>query len=254
MKADFAFPSLRSILLLPVLVSLATACGGGGDDDDDGPDVPDADATGVYRGTATPDGGTSSPANLIVAPGGQFQLVTSVALFAGTGTTDGMEFSANATGYAPTGTSFPSGATTGSFSLMGTVVEQSRVSGTFSGAGLSGRVSLDFDATVTNRPASLQALAGSYQVQAPPGAPSASFAITSSGVVTSNSSDGCVGNGNFQVIQASVNIYSWSVTFSSCPVASQNGTFTGLAFMPTDNLLVVSGNSSAAGLAFSATK
>ncbi len=145
MNADFAFPSLRSILLLPVLESLAAGCGGGGgDDEDDGPDVPGADATGVYRGTATPDGGTSSPANLIVAPGGQFQLVTSVALFAGTGTTDGMEFSANATGYAPAGTSFPSGATTGNFSLMGTVVERSRVSGTFSGAGLSGRVSLDF--------------------------------------------------------------------------------------------------------------
>ena len=222
----------RRRLLGVVSVSIVlAACGGGGGDDggDGGSGIDDEDATGIWAGTLKPDGEAQVPAFVVAVPDGSFALMApGQAFLYGTGSTDGDSFTADATGYAFTGATFANGSTSGSFTLTGTVFEEDSLTGSYSGAGESGTIAMDFDATRTNRAASLSLVAGSYSATV--GTASTSLSVNN-GALTFNATTGtnCVGNGTIRLADTSSrNLYQWTMTLTGCP---SNGQFEGVAFL-----------------------
>jgi hypothetical protein len=217
----------RGVVTAFVLVlSLVAGCGGGGGGGDDDDAEFDNEATGIWTGTHTPDGKTGVSALFVAEPNGRFAASSSLIYLSGTGSVSGDQLSATATGWPPSGTSFGDGSAKGSFSLTGFLFEENRSESSYSGAGESGRFVFTYDATRSNRPASLALVAGSYVTSG-----QSALAINSNGVMTLNSPNGpnCVGNGQVSVPDASRNVYAWSMTFSGC--TSGNGAASGVGFM-----------------------
>lgn len=240
-------------IALVTVLSLVHGCGGGGDDEDD--EEFDHDATGVWSGTHTPDGKPGVPVNAVVAPNGRFVAISSYFYLSGSGSVSVDRLSANASGWAGAGVTFANGSTSGAFTLTGTVLEENRIDGAYSGANESGRLVMTYDSARSNRASSLAAVAGSYATASG----TASVAVTGSGAITFNATQGtnCVGNGTMRVTDSGRNVYTWSMTLSGC--TGVNGSVDGVAYLDdeggrTSNRLVMLGSSSAAPFGVIATK
>lgn len=222
-------------------VLVVASCGGGGGDGGGGGGggggADDADATGIWRGTATPDGGAASNALAIVSADGEFILTAASIFLDGSGSTRRSSFSASATGWPPVGQTFPNGSGMANFSLTGNVAERSSISGSYSGANLSGTISLTYDGTLTIRAASLSTVGGSYS-----SADGVVSIAISGNTITMNAATGpsnnCTGNGTISIPEPSQNIYKWSMTLAGCNV---NGSADGLATIPVTNFLSLLG-------------
>lgn len=225
---------IRMIGIAATVLAL-TSCGGGGEDDEE--DF-DADATGIWRGPITIDGsGAAGTATLLAIPDGRFNMIAGgVALFIGTGSTSGNSLTGTATAWASSVRPFSNGATSGTFGLTGQVFEGNAIEGSYSGGGQSGTFDLVYQRSLTERPASLALVAGSYIGQSSTVA--STLAITN-GEMTLNYSTGCVGNGTIQVVTPNRNFYTWTMTLAMCP---NNGVYSGLGHMATDNLLALTGS------------
>jgi len=242
---------LHHLYSLAPLFILA-ACGGGGSDDDDEEDFlpEDADASGIWVGTVTRDGGDPIPAYAIVSADGDF-VITSSLIFYGSGTTSADSFFGSAVAWAPVLAPFANDSFMGDFSLSGTVTDNPRsITGAFDGAGEMGNIAFDLDAELTNRAADLELVAGVYS-----GTGGLATVSITSNMVTLNASllpdyPNCIGNGTISVPAGHQNIYKWELELSGCP---NDGVSEGLAFLDT-NRLVMYGRSAQAPSIFVGTK
>jgi hypothetical protein len=254
------------LLTLPLL-----GCGGsGGDDDDEEEFVPeDESAAGVWRGTLTLAGSSPRTFNLLVAENGQFAgtadfapptapTVDSGRLLVGTGTVSGSSVTASGTTHANPGQALPNSQPSGPLTVSGTVREGASLTGTYSAAGETGSLNLQYR-TQSNRPGSLATLAGVYTSLPNSSGSTATVTVTSSGQATWDSlgvSGVCVGNGTFTVPSAAQNVYAWSFTLNNCGIA---GSYSGLASLDdfqaaSNNILVMVGAKADRGFAFAGTR
>lgn len=220
----FATASRRP-LCLGILVAMLSACGGGGGGGGNPPPnpSPDANATGLWEGTFTSSDGTSRGFGLVIAPDGRFagtidSTGSNGRLLLGTGNTMLSTFSATGTVFAQAGEALlPNGQASDPLTVSsGTVVTHVSLAGTFSGGGESASFRLTYQSTTT-RGASLPAIAGVYSgYPLLPGNVSTSSLVVNGNVVTWANDAGCNGAGTIAVIDASLNIYSWSMLIGAC--------------------------------------
>jgi hypothetical protein len=210
---------LQRITMLMLMTAALAACGGGGDDDEDDEDnaPEDEDASGLWTGTFT-QAGSSRGFIVAAAPSGQFVgFVTGAGsspprLMLGTGTVTQNIFNATGTVIAPTGTTLPSGAVSAALTVSaGRVTTGVSMTGNYNGGGETATFSLNFDPK-TLRGASLATLAGTYTQS---GA-TATMTINSMGSATFATAAGCNGTGTFQIPDATLNLYSWTLDLGAC--------------------------------------
>ncbi len=255
-----ALDRARRALLLAASLSLLAACSGGGDDDEDEPEPPeDADATGIWSGTFA---GTPGRMNVIVAPDGSFAGVinssnppgNNARVIIGTGTTTQNAINATGTAYAIQGAALPNGSFAAPLTISaGRVTERTSLTGNFLAGGETATFSLSFLPASTRTP-SFATLAGVYNFFPPPpnGTPQITMTVRTDGSATFNHSNGCVGNGNFTIIDPAWNMYRWSLAIANCPNAPDH-TASGLAGLVdtgggVSNMLTMTGTAVAAGL------
>jgi hypothetical protein len=215
--------SLRRLLVGVALAALQGCGGHGGGDSASQPPVllGDADPTGLWQGTFKSDDGTARNFNVIAAPDGRFVGViassgTNGRFIVGTHDTTLNMFSAHGTVFAQAGEALlPNGQPSGALTVSnGNVVERASLSGSYSGGGESASFTLGYDGN-TSRGASLQGIAGVYSVFPPPLINTATLAV-SGGTLTFATDGGCNGAGTIDVIDPTMNIYSWSMLLSAC--------------------------------------
>ena len=210
-------------LLLGVAVGALSACGGGGGDNPPSSLSADATATGLWQGTFTSSDGTSRGFGMLIAPDGRLAgTIDSTGLngrlILGTGNTLLNMFSATGTVFARAGEGLlPNGQTSDPLTVSsGTLVARASLSGTFSGGGESASFKLTYQGT-TSRGASLPAIGGVYSgYPLLPGNVSTSSLVVNGNVVTFANDGGCNGAGTIEVIDASLNMYSWSMLIAAC--------------------------------------
>ena len=217
----------RRLLCLGAGVCMLSACGGGGGGGGGGGASPspsaDANATGLWEGTFTPSNGTSRGFGMLIAPDGRFAgTIDSTGLngrlVLGTGNALLNMFSATGTVFARAGEGLlPNGQASDPLMVSnGTVVAHASLSGTFSGGGESASFALTYQGT-TSRGASLPAIAGVYSgYPLLPGNVFTSSLVVNGNVVTFANDGGCNGAGTIEVIDASLNMYTWSMLIAAC--------------------------------------
>lgn len=184
------------------------------------------DGSGIWVGTLRVDFTDSDePSVLIVRQNGEFYLDSNLFLQKGGARTGGAAFSGEADGHA-----YASGQEDGTgFSLGGNVVARSTLRGAFSSARRSGTFRYAWNATLSNLPASLPAIAGIHngQVWVRDTAANGTVSILASGDFTATSSAGCTLLGRVSVLDAEHNLYRWSGKLAECAV---NGPASGVGF------------------------
>ena len=232
----------RRLLCIGAAVGALTACGVGGEGHGNPPPSPpgEANATGLWEGKFNSSDGTSRGFGMLIAPDGRFAgTVDSTGsngrLILGTGNTMLNTFSATGTVFARAGEALlPNGHASDPLTVSsGTVVARVSLSGTFSGGGESASFALTYQGT-TSRGASLPAVAGVYSgYPLLPGNVTTSSLVVDGNVVTFANDGGCNGAGSIEVIDASLNMYSWSMLIGACGGAPDH-TVSGLATLSDD--------------------
>jgi hypothetical protein len=230
------------LLCLGIAASALSACGGGGGSGNTPAPSPtgDANAAGLWQGQFASSDGTTRGFNMIVAPDGRFagtidSTGSNGRLILGTGNTMLNMFSATGTVFAQAGEGLlPNGQASDPLTVSGgTVVARASLSGTFSGGGESGSFTLTYEG-VTSRSASLPIVAGVYAgYPLLPGGLVSSSLVVSGNVVTFANDGGCNGAGTIAVIDASLNMYSWSMLLGACSGLAEH-TVSGLATLFDD--------------------
>jgi hypothetical protein len=230
----------RRVLCLGLAVSALSACGGGGGGDPPPSASSDAGATGLWEGLFTSSDGTKRGFGMLVAPDGRLagtidSTGSNGRLVLGTGNTMQNTFSATGTVFAGAGEALlPNGQASDPLTVSGgTVVAHVSLSGTFSGGGESGSFALTYLGT-TSRGASLPAIAGVYTgYPLLAGNVATSSLVVNGNVVTFANDSGCNGAGTIEVIDASLNMYSWSMLIAACGGVADH-TVSGLATLSDD--------------------
>jgi len=231
----------RRVLCLGVVIGTLSACGGGGGGSNPAPSPsPGAGATGLWQGTFASSDGTSRGFGMLIAPDGRFAgIIDSTGLngrfVLGTGNTLLNMFSATGTVFAQAGEGLlPNGQASDPLTISsGPVVTHVSLAGTFSGGGESASFALTYLGT-TSRGASLQAIAGVYSgYPLLPGNVSTSSLVVNGNVVTFANDGGCNGAGTIEVIDATLNMYSWSMLIAACGGVTDH-TVSGLATLADD--------------------
>lgn len=229
---------ITSGCLIVVGALLLTACGGGGGGSGNSattptpPPVANADPGGIYTGTAVQSTGAVTDVVGIVTESGQAVLfdTTNDGQYAGTITTTGDNLSGSFTGYAPIGEVFLNNAAVTPFSISGTIDPGVSISGTYTGGGGQGTVSVTDDPALYDQGSSLSSLVGTWEGLTASGA-TLTVTIQSNGAYTGQDTDGCFYSGAFTIINASFDAYDVTTT-ETCggTVASASG----LATFATD--------------------
>jgi hypothetical protein len=232
----------RRLLCLGVALGALSACGGGGGGGDNAqPSLSgDASATGRWQGSFKSSDGTTRGFSMLVAPDGRFAgTVDSTGLngrlVLGMGNTILNTFSATGTVFAQAGEGLlPNGQASDPLTVSnGTFVARASLSGTFSGGGESASFALTYEAA-TSRSASLPAIAGVYGgYPLLPGGLVSSSLVVNGNVVTFANDGGCNGAGTIEVIDAKLNMYSWSMLLGACNGVADH-TVSGLATLYDD--------------------
>jgi hypothetical protein len=230
---------LRRFLLACTAGVLAACSGGDGGGKAGAPDAAGSttSAIGVWSGTLDSDDPAQPPLSgwLTVTPDGKFHLDTDAALFTGTAQTQGNTLAATTTGH-PYGSQFSEG---GAFTFNGSVA-QSALTGKWSGGGRGGTMRFQHENAVSQQPASLAALASTYEGELWVGnaALPASIAIAGDGSFTASTGAGCMASGTVGIADAARNRYQWTATLSGC---GANGTASGSGFMIGNYSVYLSG-------------
>ena len=215
---------MRKYFILFALI-LIQGCSSGGGDSTPATTLPvtNSDATGVWEGTFTENGvGTFGLIGIVEGNNMRFISTDAGAIYVGTISVSGTNFTATTTSYAIGGTVFATA------DMSGTVSTKSTLSGTFtSSTGATGSFSLAYD-PVTDKGSSLAVTDGNWTVGS-----STVISIDSTGLLTGTDTTGCVYLGNVSIIDPAVNIYDLSVGVSSCGVF--DGTYAGYIVI-TDNV------------------
>ena len=212
---------INMMVVLPVAASLI-ACGGGGGGEDN------VSAEGFWNGT---------DASILVTSTGELWGVEVVgptlALYKGTVSTNGSNFSAQLSGYL--------GSEKIDAVASGTVVLQKTLKGTISALGETSNFNLAYGSTYNQTP-NLAALAGSYAES-----DGGTFVVVANGSFSGVNSDGCPQSGTITPDQSGKNFYRVTLNIDQNPAC---GSFAGqtatgvLAVASTDMLVggVVLGN------------
>jgi len=233
----------RRLVCLGAVVGALSACGGGGDGGGDNPPPSvsgDANATGLWQGTFTSTAGTTRGFSMLIAPDGRFagtieSTGSNGRLVLGTGSTMLNMFSATGTVFAQAGDALlPNGQASDPLTLSsGTLVAHVSLSGTFSGGGESASFALTYEGA-TSRGASLETIAGVYGgYPLLTGGLVTSSLVVNGNVVTFANDSGCNGAGTIEVIDPSLNMYSWSMLLGACSGVPDH-TVSGLATLSKD--------------------
>jgi hypothetical protein len=183
-------------------------------------------ASGLYTGfivsPATPDG--AEIAGLLDEQGQvTFLRLDGAGITLGSYSTSGSTVSMSATSYAAPGFANPDGSTITTISATAQYGEHDYITGTFSGGGTTGSVTLQYNPAY-DRPSSPNAVAGNYTWTG--NGNTVSLSISAAGVMTGSDTSGCQYNGTITPIDAQFDGYSVTVTFSNCGTA--NGTYSGV--------------------------
>lgn len=177
---------------------------------------------------------TGNTTNLvgIVTESGQAVLfnVTNDAQYAGTITTNGNNASGTFTGYAPLGFVFSNNQAVAQFNVSGTVNQGASISGTYSGGGDQGTVSLTDNPSLYNQGSSLSSLVVTWEGTGADGG-TLTFTNQSNGSFFGQSTDGCTFTGNYTIINSSFNAYAVAVS-ATCPNGSYSAS--GLVTLAVD--------------------
>jgi hypothetical protein len=142
----------------------------------------------------------------------------------GTVQVTGTQVTGTGTLHAVAGTTLIDGSTVANLTITGTVSEGSTLNLTIAVAGVSISVSTTFEA-LYNRASALATVEGVYPTFDIFG-DTASFAVDANGVITSQSTSGCVANGQITIIDAAFNAYDVALDITSC--GALNGSYNGL--------------------------
>lgn len=144
---------------------------------------------------------------------------------------NGNQVSGTGTYYSAPRRTLANGATVAALTISGGMVsEASRLDLTINAAGISFSPSLDYDVVSHNKPSTLSEVRGPYSEFDIFGDP-ASFNVDSNGAIATQSSTGCIGNGQVNIIQDEFNVYDVALDISSC--GSLDGSYAGLGTLGT---------------------
>jgi hypothetical protein len=186
----------------------------------------DASPAGLWQGDFTADDGAARAFDVILAPDGLFTGIiasngTNGRFVIGTADTTLGAFTATGTVFAQAGNApLPNGQLSDALTVSsGNIVERTSLKGSYAGGGESASFALGYSG-LTSRGASLEAIAGVYNVYPP------TLLVTVTLVVSGNSltfatDGGCNGAGTIAVIDATMNIYSWSMLLGACSGADE---------------------------------
>jgi len=215
-----------SLLVIGLLFLNCGGNGGGGSSSTTSPPATQS-AAGIWNGTVySNQAHTSYSVVGIIAENNQARFISSVgSQFSGIESTSGNTFTSQATAYAPLGSHFPDGSQIGTVNISGTVNSKVSITGTFSGVGDTGTLSLTYD-SLYQRPSSFSLPSGTWTVSdSHLGYVTAS--INGSGQISASTNTGCTLSGNITLIDSSYNAYGISLNIASCGVLS--GSYSGLA-------------------------
>lgn len=207
--------SVKMIAAVAMAASLA-ACGGG-----DGGEADNASAEGFWN---------DSDASILITSTGELwgvELVgSSLALYKGTVSTNGSNFSAQLSGYL--------GMQKVSATASGTVVPQQTLQGTVSASGQTSNFSMTYDGTYNQTP-NLAALAGSYSESN-----GGTFTVAANGAFNGVNSDGCSEAGTITPDQSGKNFYRVVLNIGQEPACGSfaGQTATGVLAVAGNNVLV----------------
>ena len=240
-------PQMKTItrLLSIALVSMATltGCGGGGG----GTVTPAAAAppvappvnrslSGQWNGHAVTPGSPDRTDDIfcLIAETLEFACEVDVQInkvfvagAQGTVQLNGSQVTGTGTLYAAPGTTLPDGSTFAPLTITGTLSGDS-LDLTIDAAGVSISVSTTFNDSIYDRGSALATVAGVYSTFDIPhrfGDP-ASFSVDANGVIFSQSTAGCVSNGQISIIDANFNAYDVTLDVTLC--GALNGMYDGL--------------------------
>jgi hypothetical protein len=152
----------------------------------------------------------------------------------GTVQLNGSQVTGTGTLYAAPGTTLPDGSTFAPLTITGTLSGES-LDLTIDAAGVSISGSTAFDASIYDRGSALATVAGVYSTFDFPnrfGDP-ASFSVDANGVIFSQSTAGCVSNGQISIIDANFNAYDVTLDVTLC--GALNGMYDGLGLTLDEN-------------------
>ena len=241
---------LRSLGLPFITLLAATACGGGGggggsDAPPPPPPVEDASPGGIWSGPVAFSTGEVYEAAGVVTELGFFRFFDEQGqqLF-GQLTVSGTSVTGRGNWALELGDSTPAGSTFGTVTLSGTIVERSRMTGSFTSTGdqgdrFSGTISFNYD-PLYDRDSSLSTISGTYISDGEV------LTIDSQGrVFSQDPGTDCVLNGLVSIIDARYNAYNIGFEIANCTgqEAILNGLdFNGLAVLdnsfPPDDVLI----------------
>lgn len=130
------------------------------------------------------------------------------------------------TGYAAPGSSFPDGSTVAAFDIDGSLLAGNALSGSYSGAGDSGTFFFDYESVVSERTSSLDNLSGTWSATDLSGV-TITVNVDSDGLISGSDTNGCMYNGNANILMPSFNIYQLDIAVASC--VERDGSYAGLA-------------------------
>lgn len=249
------FISTTKPFLLAAAVAVLGACGGGGGSSGGGGTVAANAIAGYYAGSFT-QSGVIFDAEGAVSTNGRSIFASDAAarIYAGVLPTSGTAVSSTlraydvvyANSYSAVGTF----STTAAFN--GTVSPRVSITGTSTSAGQSASVNLGFSAAVTDQPASLSAIAGTYRGIDTTAGDSLALSITNSGAVTGSDSDSCTYTATLTAPSSTVNVYELNSVSIACP-GEPTQTGTGLAVKDGTSVLIAINSNDVAAVAYLGT-
>ena len=153
------------------------------------------------------------------------------AIYLGSYVATGASMAISAAGFAAPGFSFPSGSTTATFNVQAQLSERDFVTGTGTGGGSFGLITLGYLASY-DRPGSLARVAGSYTSTS--NGVTANIIISGSGALSGTDSAGCTYQGTVSPIDPQFNAYALTVSFGNC--GAFNGLYTGVGTLADLNI------------------
>jgi len=195
-------------------------------------------AQGVYFGSFTPSGSTSSVPVYGAILAGQYAYAgaTNGNLYVLPDTIRNNSFTDSVTGFPPLGQAFGNGQTIRNFTFDGQGSDNSsivdNINGTLSGDTGGGKLDLSYENLSANAP-SLSALAGTYQGYYWGNSTSVTVTISNTGAISFNDSFGCSGLGNLSIVQ-NYDLLQVNATISGNSVCP--GSVSGIGFTDTKDL------------------
>jgi hypothetical protein len=239
-----------------LIVLLVSACGGGGGGGSDFKTVPDQSASGIWQGQLS-GGGVTNDISCLISETLElacllYEVGTGILVGGATGTVqvvNGNQIRGSGAVYTTAGFVLSDGSNRANFTIpSGTVSEMNSISMTVDGTGALDTVTMAYD-SLYDRGSSLATVSGVYNDFFIEGT-SASFSIDAGGMIFSQTTSGCVGNGQVSIIDPQFNGYDVSLTVTNCSVL--NGTYNGLAittdFISTNDTLLFAAFTSTTGI------